>query len=205
MPRQAWCELRDANRSAIADIAWNPTEGLQIATALGDDQSPVIKLWDLRSSTTLPLATLKGHAQGLLSMSWCPNDTSLLLSCGKDNRTFLWNLFECKPVYELQVGNLDQGDLQRRTRAFQQFRIGRPCSSGITMHHRLRRMLTPFFFFFFASLLPLSECAMPCPVTAFRLSVVSMTCRCLSFRPRLLRHLPRGSAGSALRLAGGTK
>jgi len=101
--KKAWCELRDQNRSAIADVAWNPIEGLQIATGLGDDQNPVIKLWDLRSSTTLPLATLKGHSQGVLSMSWCPNDTSLLLSCGKDNRTFLWDLCDCRPVYELQA------------------------------------------------------------------------------------------------------
>ena len=85
---------------AISDIVWNPTEGLQLITAMGDDTNPVINMWDLRSSTTVPLAQLQGHQQGILSMSWCPTDTSLLLSCGKDNHTFLWDLYERRPVYE---------------------------------------------------------------------------------------------------------
>ena len=29
-----------------------------------------------------------------------PQCTSLLLSCGKDNHTFLWDLYERRPVYE---------------------------------------------------------------------------------------------------------
>ncbi|CAN0407731.1 unnamed protein product, partial [Hapterophycus canaliculatus] len=40
--------------------------------ASGDDNNPVLKLWDLRSSTTLPLATLSGHTEGVLSVAWCP-------------------------------------------------------------------------------------------------------------------------------------
>ena len=98
--KKSWCELRDAKRGAISDIVWNPTEGLQLITAMGDDTNPVINMWDLRSSTTVPLAQLQGHQQGILSMSWCPTDTSLLLSCGKDNHTFLWDLYERRPVYE---------------------------------------------------------------------------------------------------------
>jgi hypothetical protein len=47
------------------------------------------------------LATLQGHTEGILSISWCPTDTSLLLSCGKDNRTLIWDLFQLQPVYEL--------------------------------------------------------------------------------------------------------
>lgn len=75
--------------SSISDIAWHPDQGLNIVTASGDDKNPVIKLWDLRSSASLPLATLQGHTEGILSVSWCPNDPSLLLSCGKDNRTMM--------------------------------------------------------------------------------------------------------------------
>lgn len=82
-------------------MAWNPDQGLHLVTASGDDKNPVLKLWDLRSSTSLPLATLQGHKEGILSVSWCPTDPSLLLSCGKDNRTILWDLFHLQPVYDL--------------------------------------------------------------------------------------------------------
>ena len=85
----------------MSDVAWNPDQGLHLVTASGDDKNPVIKLWDLRSSTSLPLATLQGHKEGILSVSWCPTDASLLLSCGKDNRTILWDLFQLQPVYDL--------------------------------------------------------------------------------------------------------
>jgi protein transport protein SEC31 len=34
---------------------------------------------------------LEGHSAGVLSISWCHLDHDLLLSCGKDNRTILWN------------------------------------------------------------------------------------------------------------------
>lgn len=74
---------------------------MHLITASGDDKNPVLKLWDLRSSTSLPLATLTGHTEGVLSVSWCPWDTSLVMSCGKDNRTILWDLYSFQPVYEL--------------------------------------------------------------------------------------------------------
>ena len=51
-------------------------------------------------------AQLQGHQQGVLSISWCPQDTTLLMSCGKDNRTFLWDLCECRPVYELPASTV---------------------------------------------------------------------------------------------------
>ncbi len=75
--------------------------GLHLITASGEDKNPVIKLWDLRSSTTVPLATLHGHTEGVLSLSWCTHDSSLLLSCGKDNRTILWDLYTMQSVYEV--------------------------------------------------------------------------------------------------------
>ena len=104
--KKAWCELRDPSGCSVSDIAWNPDQGLHLVTAGGDDKNPVIKLWDLRSSTSLPLATLQGHREGILSISWCPNDPSLLLSCGKDNRTMLWDLFNLQPVYDLPTGGV---------------------------------------------------------------------------------------------------
>lgn len=79
--RKAWCELRgEAAGQAVADVAWNPTQGFHLLTASADDHNPVIKLWDLRASTSMPLATLAGHSQGIISMAWCPHDDHLLLS-----------------------------------------------------------------------------------------------------------------------------
>ena len=48
----------------MADVAWNPDQGLHLVTASGDDKNPVIKLWDLRTSTSLPLATMQGKFWG---------------------------------------------------------------------------------------------------------------------------------------------
>ena len=60
-----------------------------------------LKLWDLRSSTTVPLASLEGHSGGVFGMDWCPHDDTLLLSCGKDNKTLLWDLYSLRPVGEI--------------------------------------------------------------------------------------------------------
>jgi protein transport protein SEC31 len=60
----------------VADIAWHPTDGVALLTASAADASPVIQLWDLRSSTTLPRMEVGRHAKGLLSLSWCPQGAS---------------------------------------------------------------------------------------------------------------------------------
>ena len=44
---------------------------------------------------------LSGHDKGILSLSWCAQDSDLLLSCGKDNRTICWNPQSCEIVGEL--------------------------------------------------------------------------------------------------------
>ena len=50
----------------------------------------------------LPLQQiLSGHDKGILSLSWCAQDSDLLLSCGKDNRTICWNPQSCEIVGEL--------------------------------------------------------------------------------------------------------
>lgn len=98
--KKPWCELRDPQRGMVSALAWNPNEGLHIATASGDDHRPVVKLWDLRNSTSTPVAEFHDHSAGVLSLSWCPNDPGLLLSCAKDNRTLMWDLYTRKVVYE---------------------------------------------------------------------------------------------------------
>lgn len=100
--RKAWCELRcETSGQAVADVCWNPSQGLHLLTASLDDRNPVLKLWDLRASTSMPLATLTGHTKGILKTSWCPHDDTLLLSCGKDNRTILWDLFALRPIADV--------------------------------------------------------------------------------------------------------
>lgn len=79
--RKAWCELRcEASGQAVSDLCWNPSQGLHLLTASSDDRNPVLKVWDLRASTSMPLATLQGHTGGILKTSWCPHDDTLLLS-----------------------------------------------------------------------------------------------------------------------------
>lgn len=78
------------NRKPVSSIAWDPNNSTKLLTATPDDTTPVILLWDLRNSNA-PERTLQGHEQGVLSVSWCQQDGDILISCGKDNRTLVWN------------------------------------------------------------------------------------------------------------------
>jgi protein transport protein SEC31 len=91
----------------VSDFAWHPDnvsfhipilrrnltrldQATRLITASEDDSQPVIMLWDLRNARA-PERILQGHERGVLSVSWCPQDPELLISCGKDNRTLVWN------------------------------------------------------------------------------------------------------------------
>ena len=78
------------SRKAVSALAWDPNNSTKLLTATPDDSMPVIFLWDLRNSNA-PERTLQGHEQGVLSLAWCQQDSDLLLSSGKDNRTIVWN------------------------------------------------------------------------------------------------------------------
>lgn len=82
--------LNNYGRKPVSAVAWNPDEPTRLATATPSEQDPLILLWNLRNSSA-PERILKGHEQGILSLSWCPQDSELLLSCGKDNRNLCWN------------------------------------------------------------------------------------------------------------------
>jgi protein transport protein SEC31 len=63
--KKTWCEIRtEQTGQAVADIHWNPSQGLHLLTASADDRNPVIRVWDLRASTSMPVATLTGHTGG---------------------------------------------------------------------------------------------------------------------------------------------
>ncbi|KAL0260442.1 protein transport protein S31 [Diplodia seriata] len=82
--------LNNYGRKAVSAVAWDPDVPTRLITAVPNDQDPLILMWDLRNSNA-PERVLKAHDQGVLSLSWCNQDSDLLLSCGKDNRTICWN------------------------------------------------------------------------------------------------------------------
>lgn len=94
--------LNNLGRKAVSAIAWDPNVPTKLATATSNDQDPLILMWDLRNSNA-PERTLRLHDQGILSLSWCQQDSRLLLSCGKDNRTICWNAFTGEALGEFPI------------------------------------------------------------------------------------------------------
>ncbi|KAI8909273.1 hypothetical protein DFJ77DRAFT_433416 [Powellomyces hirtus] len=82
--------VHPGGRKPITSIAWNPAVATQIVTASDDDNAPGLLIWNLQNAAA-PQMALHGHQKGVLSMAWCPKDSDLLLSCGKDNSTLAWN------------------------------------------------------------------------------------------------------------------
>ncbi|CAO3606729.1 unnamed protein product [Mucor hiemalis] len=77
-------------RGSISSISWHPNVAFQIIAASDDDQNPIISLWDLRHAHS-PEKILTGHTMGVLDVSWCRQDSDLLISSGKDCKTLCWN------------------------------------------------------------------------------------------------------------------
>jgi WD40 repeat protein len=92
-------------------LQWNPENATQLVVASDDDRSPSLQVWDLRNSVS-PLKELSGHSKGVLAMAWCPMDSSLLLTCAKDNSTFCWDTFSGEVLYELPASNNWNFDVQ---------------------------------------------------------------------------------------------
>ncbi|KAF2460225.1 hypothetical protein BDY21DRAFT_315360 [Lineolata rhizophorae] len=94
--------LNNYGRKTVSAVAWDPDAPTKLATAIPNDQDPLVLMWDLRNSNA-PERVLRAHDQGVLSLSWCQQDTSLLLSCGKDNRTICWDARVGEPLAEFPV------------------------------------------------------------------------------------------------------
>ena len=47
------------------------------------------------------MKTFAGHSKGIMSMDWCPKDSDILLSGGKDNRTIVWDTNTGQPIGDL--------------------------------------------------------------------------------------------------------
>ena len=88
-------------------------------TASDDDNKPVMRLWDLRKSTTHPMLELggnnaqngdiPGHSRGIVALDWCPYDEAIIVSSGKDKRTLFWDLYSCQVVEELKTTSDSSG------------------------------------------------------------------------------------------------
>lgn len=102
--RREILHLSSPTKKPFTSVAWNPDVSTQLLTASQDDGKPAIYMWDLRNARD-PEKVLTGHTRGVLSISWCPKDSDLLLSCGKDNRTLCWNPKTTEVIGEFPVSN----------------------------------------------------------------------------------------------------
>lgn len=71
-------------------MQWHPEVATQLWLASEDDAAPVAQLWDLRYATA-PARQVHVHQRGILGLAWCPQDSGLMVSCGKDNRIVCWD------------------------------------------------------------------------------------------------------------------
>lgn len=93
----------DSVRRRCSVLQWNPDVATQLVVASDEDGSPSLRLWDMRNVMT-PIKEFVGHTRGVIAMSWCPNDSSYLLTCGKDSRTICWDTISGEIAYELPAG-----------------------------------------------------------------------------------------------------
>ncbi|KAF5946155.1 hypothetical protein HYC85_016383 [Camellia sinensis] len=93
----------DSNRRRCSVLQWHPDVATQLIVASDDDSSPSLRLWDMRNIMT-PVREFVGHTKGVIAMSWCPSDSSYLLTCAKDNRTICWDIVSGEIVSELPAG-----------------------------------------------------------------------------------------------------
>ncbi|OAK98308.1 hypothetical protein IQ06DRAFT_279567 [Phaeosphaeriaceae sp. SRC1lsM3a] len=94
--------LNHFGRKTVSAVSWDPDVPTRLVTAIPTDQNPLVLVWDLRN-TNAPEKTLQAHDQGVLSLSWCTQDSDILLSCGKDNRTIAWNPHSGEQLGEFPV------------------------------------------------------------------------------------------------------
>ncbi|XP_052192454.1 LOW QUALITY PROTEIN: protein transport protein SEC31 homolog B-like [Diospyros lotus] len=93
----------DSNRRRCSVLQWHPDVATQLIVASDDDNSPSLRLWDMRNIMS-PVREFVGHTKGVIAMSWCPSDSSYLLTCAKDNRTICWDIVSGEIVSELPAG-----------------------------------------------------------------------------------------------------
>ncbi|KAH6765868.1 transducin family protein / WD-40 repeat family protein [Perilla frutescens var. hirtella] len=93
----------DSIRRRCSVLNWHPDIATQLIVASDEDSSPSLRLWDMRNIMS-PVKEFVGHSKGVIAMSWCPLDSSYLLTCAKDNRTICWDTVSGEIVAELPTG-----------------------------------------------------------------------------------------------------
>ena len=98
--------IRNSARMNVraSGLSWNPAASVQLAVCYSN--YPVAEIWDLRQSMT-PKVKLEGlHSGSILSVDWCPNDPSILLTVGEDARMASWNPLNGQLLHEYQTNNI---------------------------------------------------------------------------------------------------
>lgn len=93
----------DSIRRRSSVLQWHPDFATQLIVASDEDSSPALTMWDMRNVMS-PVKEFVGHTKGVIAMSWCPIDSSYLLTCAKDNRTICWDVSTGEIVSELPSG-----------------------------------------------------------------------------------------------------
>ncbi|GER45356.1 transport protein SEC31 [Striga asiatica] len=93
----------DSIRRRCSVLQWHPDVATQLIVASDEDSAPSLRLWDMRNIIA-PVKEFVGHTKGVIGMSWCPMDSSYLLTCAKDNRTICWDTVSGEIVAELPAG-----------------------------------------------------------------------------------------------------
>ncbi|KAI4339079.1 hypothetical protein MLD38_024060 [Melastoma candidum] len=94
----------DSVRRRCSVLQWNPDVATQLVVASDEDNSPSLRLWDMRNIMS-PVKEFVGHSKGVIAMSWCPTDSSYLVTCAKDNRTICWDTVSGEIISELPSGS----------------------------------------------------------------------------------------------------
>lgn len=77
----------------------------------------MLKLWDLRSSTSCPIAEITGHSKGVLGLVWNKDDSSFVVSTGRDNKVLLLDLPSRSVLSDL-AGNEEKTEVPRNAADF---------------------------------------------------------------------------------------
>nr|GMD36612.1 protein transport protein SEC31 homolog B [Ipomoea batatas] len=92
----------DSIRRRCSVLQWHPDFATQLIVASDEDGSPALMMWDMRNVMS-PVKEFAGHTKGVIAMSWCPIDSSYLLTCAKDNRTICWDVVSGEFQLLLQI------------------------------------------------------------------------------------------------------